>query len=237
MCGRFYLYTLPEDIAAQLGAALPPDLDWARPRYNIAPTQDILIVRASRDDDHREIRLARWGLVPHWAEDISIGARLINARSESAQTKPAFKNAFARRRCLIPANGFYEWQPTAGGPKRPMRAQRPDGALLTMAGLWETWRDPKDPEIKLRSAAILTTDANKTLAPIHHRMPVFLEGAARDRWLDPSADPDALRGILAAAPDDLLETTEVSRRINRPENDDPTLLDPVETSPDPGLLF
>ena len=118
-----------------------------------------------------------------------------------------------------------------------MRAQRPDGALLTMAGLWETWRDPKDPDITLRSATILTTNANQRLAGIHHRMPVFLEADACAMWLDPAAAPEQLRSILAPAPDGLLEAIEVSRRVNRPENDDPSLLEAVDASADPGLLF
>jgi putative SOS response-associated peptidase YedK len=194
-------------------------------------------VRADRAGNARELQTARWGLVPHWAGDSSMGASLINARSETAATRPAFKAAFARRRCLIPANGFYEWQPTSAGPKRPMRAQRADGSLLAMAGLWETWSDPADPEIPLRTAAILTTDANARLSPIHHRMPVFLEGSARDLWLDAAATPEQLRAILTPAPESLLETAEVSRRVNRPEHDDEALLAPVESSGDPGLLF
>lgn len=244
MCGRFYLYSLPEDVARALGARLPDDLAWQAPRYNIAPTQEIIIVRPQRDRGALELRTARWGLVPHWAESMSAGASggpLINARSESAASKPAFRDAFARRRCLIPANGFYEWQAPAGGPgapapRRPMRAQRPDGGLLTMAGVWETWRDPQDPSIRLRSCAILTTNANERLAGIHDRMPVFLEGADRQAWLDPGASAEALQALLRPAPDDLLEPAPISRRVNRVENDDPSLLAPAEGDEQPGLF-
>jgi putative SOS response-associated peptidase YedK len=259
MCGRFYLKLMADEIAAALGASIAPDVQWDRPRYNIAPTQDILIVRAMREGGGRELATARWGLVPRWADDPSIGNRLINARSESVATAPAFRDAFARRRCLVPASGFFEWQGGADprGPKRPFRIERADGGLLTMAGLWESWKSSKpnaqssnpsrdagvtdewpDAAGALRTVTILTTDANPRLAAIHHRTPVFLEGPARDLWLDPDATPEALLALLRPAPEDLLQPTEISRRINKPENDDPNVLDPAPPGPsDPGLLF
>lgn len=256
MCGRFYLKLMADEVAAALGASVAPEVVW-QPRYNIAPTQDILIVRQAGDGGGkggRELIMARWGLVPRWAEDPSMGNRLINARSESAQVKPAFREAFSRRRCLIPASGFFEWQKGSAPrlPKRPFRVERPDGGLLTMAGLWETWHERRDAKLsaegsdpaapgRLRTATILTTDASPDIAAIHDRMPLFLEGEAREAWLDPDATPEQLAAILkpaGGAPEGLLVATEISRAVNKPEHDDPSILDAVEGEMrDPEMLF
>lgn len=257
MCGRFYLKLLADDIAQALGARLAPGVVW-QPRYNIAPTQGILIVRRAGEAagaGERELTMARWGLVPRWADDPAIGARLINARAESVASKPAFREAFARRRCLVPASGFFEWQAAGApkAPKRPFRIERQrsgsDGALLTMAGLWEETERPKPKversnpagamsEASLRTATILTTDAPQGLARIHSRTPVFLEGAAREIWLDPEATVQQLEAILKPAPEGLLVATEISRAVNKPENDEPSILAPApDEGPDAGLLF
>jgi len=242
MCGRFYLKLMADEVAAALGASIAPEVVW-QPRYNIAPTQDILIVRRQRDgagdEGGRELTMARWGLVPRWADDPAIGNRLINARAEGASSKPAFREAFARRRCLVPASGFFEWQAAgaAKAPKRPFRIERPDGGLLTMAGLWEDWESSQfkvqssnaegAPGVRLRTATILTTDAAPGLAHIHDRTPVFLEGAARDIWLDPEATAEQLEAILRPATEGLLEATVISRAVNKPHHDDPSILEAV----------
>lgn len=218
MCGRFLL-TSPVDALGQL--FLFDERPNLAPRYNIAPTQDIPIVRRRRESDDRELVLARWGLVPFWAKDLKIGARMINARGESVASKPAFREAFQRRRrCLIPADGFYEWQKEDGGAKRPWLLRPTEGGPTAFAGLFEIWR-PAGGE-PLLSTTILTTRANATVAPVHDRMPVILPPEAYERWL--AADAVEVAGLLAPCPDGWLEAVRVSSRINSPKNDDPSVL-------------
>jgi putative SOS response-associated peptidase YedK len=216
MCGRFALTSPPDVIAALFDLVLPPDVG---PRYNIAPTQPVGTVR--QGDDGRTFDLLRWGLVPPWAKDISIGSRMINARSETAATKPAFRSAMKRRRCLIPADGFYEWQPR-GSEKQPFFIHAKDGGLLVFAGLWESW--VQDDE-EIESCTILTTEANATTEAMHDRMPVILAPSDFDAWLDPGRqDAAELAPLLRPAPDDLLDAYPVSRRVNKPAFDDPACL-------------
>ena len=220
MCGRYTLTSAPEAIRALFRYAEQPNFP---PRFNVAPTQPIGIVRLS--EGKRQFALVRWGLLPSWVKDPKDFSLLINARGESVLDKPAFRNAMKRRRCLIPADGFYEWQ--AGGErKRPFYVRAKAGGPLAFAGLWETWTGPNGEE--LETAAIVTTRANRTLAPIHDRMPVILAPEAFDLWLN-SADVDATTAaaLIAPAPDNLLEAFEISTDVNRVANDNPKLIDPV----------
>lgn len=217
MCGR-YLLTTPVDALSQLFRfAERPNLG---PRYNVAPTQDVPIVRRTRAGDGRELLLVRWGLVPYWADDVKIGNRLINARAETLERTPAFREAFQRRRCLVPADGFFEWH-KAGKARQPLLIRRRDQAPFAFAGLWERWRQP-DGQI-LRSCTIVTCPANALVAPIHDRMPVILDPGDFERWLDPEAGGAEL---LRPCPADWLEAYEVNPRVNSPANDDPDCIAP-----------
>jgi putative SOS response-associated peptidase YedK len=221
MCGRYSL-SAPGDVIAEIFAlARVPDL---RPRWNIAPTQDAPVVRAAPDGS-RHVDLLRWGLVPFWAKEASIGNRMINARSETAHEKASFKHPLRKRRCLVPVDGFYEWQQTPDG-KVPTRIQRRDGRPFALAGLWERWsRGPGEP---LETFTILTTSPNALLKPVHDRMPVVLDAADWPLWLDPGEqDPARLAPLLVACPDDALEAFAVSRRVNSPAHDDAECAAPV----------
>jgi len=222
MCGRYFL-THPGDVLAadlRLEGAVE-----VTPRYNIAPTQRVPIVRAG-DTGARETSTARWGLVPVWAKDPAIGHRLINARAESVAEKPSFRDSFRKRRCLIPASGFFEWS-KEGAAKQPWLLRRPDGGPLAFAGLWSRWRDPGSDE-ELESFAILTTTPNAVAALVHDRMPVILDEPARSLWLDPVADPkNDLSPLLRPCPAEELEAFPVSRRVNNPRHDEPSCLDPI----------
>lgn len=226
MCGRYAITLPPEAMRAVFGFIEQPNFP---PRFNVAPTQPVPVVRAD-EAGRRHFALVRWGLVPAWAKEV--GAKpLINARAETVAEKPSFRSAFRRRRCLVPADGFYEWQAQAKGPKQPYFIRRRDGAPMAFAGIWEHWQTPEGSE--LESCAIVTTVANATLEPIHHRMPVILGEAAWDVWLDPdeARAPDA-QAVLGPAPDDLLEAVPVSTRVNAVSNDDAGLIEPVEPAGD-----
>lgn len=208
-----------------------PDRPNLKPSWNVAPTHDIPIVRF--EEDGRRLRLARWGLVPFWAEDPSIGARMINARSESVADKPAFREALRKRRCLVPLDGFYEWT-AAGARKQGHVIRRRDRAPFALAGLWEIWRGPKGGaplEVPLESVTVVTTTANPTLSALHERMPVVLDPAEWDAWLDPATPVDEARGLLRPAPDALLDVAPVGPRVNSVRNDDPSCLDPPPPDP------
>ncbi len=218
MCGRYTVTSAPEALRALFRYAEQPNFP---PRYNIAPTQPIAIVRLM--DGKRQFALVRWGLLPSWVKDPAAFSLLINARGESVCDKPAFRNAMKRRRCLIPADGFYEWQ-AAGPRKQPFYVRARSGAPLAFAGLWETWIGPNGEEIE--TAAIVTTKANRTLAPIHDRMPVIVPPEAFDLWLDgATVDAKTAEALIRPAPDDLLEAYPVSAAVNRTANDNPKLLD------------
>jgi putative SOS response-associated peptidase YedK len=230
MCGRYVITSTPEAIRALFGYGEQPNFP---PRYNVAPTQPIPIVRLA--DGKRSFVLMRWGLLPSWVKDPKTFPLLINARGESVLEKPAFRNAMRRRRCLIPTDGFYEWRP--GTPKRPylVRARRgPDGSAppLAFAGLWETWTGPNGEE--LDTAAIVTTAANSALSAIHDRMPVFVPPEAFDLWLDcANVEADVAAALIRPAPDALLEAYEVSPAVNRVANDSAALLEPYAAPDDP----
>jgi putative SOS response-associated peptidase YedK len=220
MCGRYTLTSAPEALRALFRYQEQPNFP---PRYNIAPTQPIPIVRLV--DGKRQFALVRWGLLPSWVKDAKAFTLLINARGESAAEKPAFRAAMKRRRCLIPADGFFEWQRT-GERKRPFFVHGRTGAPLAFAGLWETWVGPNGEE--LETAAIVTTQANRTLGPIHDRMPVIVPPEGFDLWLDTAnVDAKTASALIAPAPDDLLEAYEISTAVNRTANDNPRLLDKV----------
>lgn len=230
MCGR-YVLTQPAEVLDEYFEVSPEAAPEAAeavsafgPRYNIAPTQEAPIVRA--DGERRTLSLARWGLVPYWAEDAKIGNRLINARSETAGSKPAFREALRRRRCLVPADGFYEWK-KVGKSRQPYLFRPRDGHPLGLAGLWERWHDGP---LTLESFTLLTTEANETLEPIHDRMPVILPPASFARWLDPANEnPEELVPLLAPCPADLLESLPVSTLVNDPTNEGAALIDRLPT--------
>lgn len=193
------------------------------PRYNIAPSQPVPVV--IREGGERRFLLVRWGLVPSWAKEMP-QSLLINARAETVAEKPSFRGAFRHRRALMPADGFYEWKAEGRGPKQPYFIRRRDGAPFAMAALWEHWMDPHGSE--LDTCAVVTAEANATLMPIHHRMPVILPEKDWGLWLDPAATEKELLALLRPAPDDLLEAIPVSTRINRAANDDPSLIERSE---------
>lgn len=225
MCGRFTLRTSPQAVADAFQLPLLPDL---APRYNIAPTQTVAAVRAHATSSQRELALLHWGLVPRWAEDPSAGSRMINARSETLATKPAFREAFQQRRCLIPADGFFEWQ-KQGAKKQPYLIARPDGGLFAFAGLWESWgRDG----LRIESCTIITTTANQVLEPLHDRMPVILPPQDYERWLDPErTNPADLVELLRPCPNDWLVTRPVSSKVNRAGLDSSACVEPAAATP------
>lgn len=221
MCGRYTITSAPEALRALFGYPEQPNFP---PRYNVAPTQPIPIVRLQ--DGERHFALVRWGLIPSWVKDPNNFALLLNARGESVVEKPAFRNAMKRRRCLVPADGFYEWKPM-GGRKQPYYIHAKSGAPLAFAGLWETWEGPNGEEVD--TATIVTTRANRLLGTLHDRMPVIVPQEAFDLWLN-CADVDAVTAsaLIAPAPDDLLEAYPVSTAVNRTANDNAALLQPVD---------
>jgi putative SOS response-associated peptidase YedK len=228
MCGRFgLLHTWDEMFESY--SLISPALNL-QARFNIAPTQAIVAVTVSREAGGNTATLFQWGLVPSWAKDVSIGAKMINARGETVAEKPAFRAAFRRRRCLIPASGFYEWQKRGDGPKQPFWITAADGGLLTFAGLWESWISPAGDE--LQTCTIITNTANDSLAPIHARMPVILAPADFDAWLDlrDETDTAAASALLRPAPDATTTAQPVSTRVNNVRNDDANLIEPVDQS-------
>ncbi|MBI1902620.1 MAG: SOS response-associated peptidase [Planctomycetia bacterium] len=217
MCGRFTLRTSPQKVAEHFALAAVPELP---PRYNIAPSQAVAVVRAKADGQRpvRELALMEWGLIPSWAHDPKETGQMINARCETAANWPTFRSAFCKRRCLIPADGFYEWQKT-GGKKQPFFIGRKDGEPFGFAGLWEIWGEGENSR---RMCAILTTDANDVLRPIHDRMPVIVAPADYALWLDPAVDsPEPLAHILAPYPAEEMTAWPVSTLVNKPANDTP----------------
>jgi putative SOS response-associated peptidase YedK len=241
MCGRYASSRRPQDLVEEF------ELDEAKvketvveplaPDFNVAPTKQVYAVLA-RDPDERQLRVVRWGLVPFWAKDPAIGNRMINARMETVTEKPAFRQAFAKRRCLLPADGYYEWYPTeqktkAGKPlKQPFFIRPKDGSVLAMAGLYEIWRDPtRDDHDPLRfrwTCTVLTTSAEDDLGHIHDRMPLLVEPERYAAWLDPEATAaDELRGLLVPAAPGRLEAFPVSTDVNNVRNNGPDLVVPL----------
>lgn len=234
MCGRFTLKISPRVLEKQFLLEQPGTEGVER--YNIAPSQQVLGIRLDTEGKARRDFEARWGLVPFWAKDEKIGYKMINARAETARTKPAFRAAARKRRCLIPASGFYEWK-REGKRKRPFwihpREPRVDAPCLAMAGLWEIWKPDADAE-PLTSLTVLTTAANTLMEPIHDRMPVFLQPGDYDAWLDAEAEltDREYRRLTAPVPTDLLDARPVSPEVNSPKHDHAGLLELVD-APEP----
>ncbi|MCJ7673506.1 MAG: SOS response-associated peptidase [Acidimicrobiia bacterium] len=250
MCGRFVSTSSPTELAEQF-VVDEIAVENGEPDYNVAPRANVMVVRERARGARGEVELrrvlsrVRWGLVPSWAKDPGIGDRLINARAETVAEKPAYRRAFAKRRCIVPADGFYEWKvvgppktPKGRPQKQPMYIHRHDDEPMAFAGLWEVWKVPDgvdaadDGDGWMRSCAIVTTAANERLAPVHDRMPVVLPAEAWGAWLDPAEqDPQALLALLRPAPDEWFEVYPVSTRVNRAVNNDPGLLTPVPAEP------
>lgn len=221
MCGRFTLRTNSASLADQFGGDLPFDLPL---RYNIAPTQPVATVRIGPEDAGRQWQMVRWGLIPSWAKEASIGSRMINARAETVADKPAFRGALRRRRCLVPADGYYEWQKT-GKSKQPYYIRLRDDRPFAMAGLWERWIPPETGE-PVETCTIITTDANELTRPIHDRMPVMLHAADYGLWLDPQMqNPDPLRRLLRPFDAHAMRADPVDTYVNSPRNDDPRCIE------------
>lgn len=217
MCGRYRLTAKERYIRDHFG--LDEDPAWA-PRWNITPTQPVPTIRQDRKTPKRRFCLARWGLIPYWAKDPSIGFKTINAISETAAERPAFRDAMRRRRCLIPADGFYEWERVGPKEKQPYNFGMADDSLFAFAGLWERWQDPSGETIE--SCTILTTKPNSLVANIHDRMPAILKPEDYELWLDPGVtDPAPVADCLKPFDARVMKKYAVSIRVNHPENDDP----------------
>ena len=221
MCGR---YVIDEDgnvIAFIYGVPKSREIDIKR-RYNIAPTTKVPVIR--QDDEGRRIDLLRWGLIPFWAKDAKIGYSLINARGETVADKPSFREAFKRRRCLMPASGFYEWQSIPSAKvKQPHYITLQSGEPMTFAGLWESWKNPEGQVIE--SCTIVTTEANELMARLHNRMPVILDKKGWNAWLDTAADRETLLALIHPYPADEMRAWPVSTRVNKPADDSPALME------------
>ena len=216
MCGRYRLTAKERYLRDHFG--IDGDLSW-EPRWNIAPTQPVPVIRHDAKEPKRTFSLLRWGLIPYWAKDASIGFKTINGISETAAEKPAFRDAMRQRRCLIPADGFYEWQKLGGKEKQPYSFGMIDDSVFAFAGLWERWRDPAGESIG--TCTILTAKPNSLVADVHHRMPVILKPEDYDLWLDPGMTNVAfVADCLQPFDARLMKKYPVSTRVNRAENDD-----------------
>jgi putative SOS response-associated peptidase YedK len=221
MCGRYTLRTPVDSLAEAFEIEEYPSS--ITPNYNIAPTQEVAAV--VEEDEKRKLEMLHWGLIPSWAKDPSIGNKMINARAETVAEKPSFRRAFKVRRCLILADGFYEWKKTDDG-KQPYHVKMEDGSLFAFAGLWETWQNGEE----IRSCTIITTDANDLMSEIHHRMPVILHPEDYAMWLDHDfEEKEVLTTLLKPYPADVMEAYPASRRVNKPSNNEPSVLEPAST--------
>ena len=247
MCGRYTSTSTVADLASVF------EVDEVRAeeqpaRYNVAPTLPVYAVAVTRPRGEesekgplRALGTFRWGLIPSWAKEMSIGSKMINARAEGITDKPAYRAAVARRRCLIPADAFYEWQRRTASDGRsagklPYAIHRRDGEPMALAGIWEVWRDPAAPSAeKIRTCAIVTTSANSLMAPIHDRMPVILERADWATWLDPASDMAVVEKLMVPAAEGVLEAYPISTRVNDVKNEGPELLDPLPEPPPQAL--
>lgn len=219
MCGRYAQFTPPEAIAELYGATL--DIADVTPRYNAAPMQWLPVIRQGPSGE-RTLQTLRWGLLPSWAKDEAIANRLINARAETLAEKPSFRSALRKRRCIVPADGFYEWAKRPDG-KQPFYIHAADGSLFAFAGLWESWTRPEDGEI-IDSFTIVTTAANDRMRELHDRMPAILAPEAVTPWLDPASEPDALSDLLGPCPDARLALHPVTRAVGNVRNEGPDLI-------------
>ena len=221
MCGRFTLISSVSDLQFRFGFGFAMESSELQPRFNIAPTQQVLAVT---NDGTRQGEMMRWGLVPSWAKDIKIGNRMINAVSETAAAKPAFRSAFRHRRCLVLADGFFEWR-KEGKKRVPLYFTQKSGEPMAFAGLWESWKSPDGEWV--RSCTVLTTAANSFIEPVHNRMPVILSAETEPLWLDPiTEEPANLEPLLVPAPEELLSVREVSPVVNNARNEGPGCIAP-----------
>ena len=233
MCGRYRL-SRRKQLVEEHSDSAPRDDDW-NPRFNIAPTQPVPVIRQNPKEPVRDLSLMKWGLIPAWSKDLSSAARMINARSETAHTLPAFREAMKLRRCLVPADGFYEWQ-RRGSAKQPFCFEVGDGGLFAFAGLWERWRDPSGQWVK--SCTILTTAPNAVTSAVHNRMPVILRKDDYDVWLDPGMqNVAAVSEMLKPYDAKSMRSYPVSTRINHVANDDEECSLPVEIAQIQNSLF
>jgi putative SOS response-associated peptidase YedK len=224
MCGRFVLFSTGKDISRHFELVEDPLFP---PRFNIAPNQKIETVRVPQGTGHRRIATARWGLIPNWAKDKSIGWKLINARSETVFDKPAFRNSIRKRRCLIPSNGFYEWKRNHGAKTRPYFFSMADGSLFAFAGLWDSWKDDSGETIE--TCSIITTAANSLVAPVHERMPVILKRDNYDLWLDNAiTDLERLSWVMVPYASELMKLYPVASKVNKASYDGPDCIEAVD---------
>lgn len=222
MCGRFTQTAPWERVKKEFAVKEPAEENLFKPRYNIAPTQLVPVVRDAASE--RIISNLKWGLVPSWAKDAEIGNRMINARAETLTEKPSFREAYAKRRCLIPTSGFYEWQKTSSGAKQPFYFYLKEKDVFGFAGLWEEWLDKDSGEL-LETFTIITTEANAVLKPVHDRMPVIIKPDNYDEWLDPKIkDAERLEKLLKPYPAVEMDSHTVSRAVNSPTSDSPDLI-------------
>lgn len=239
MCGRMTTTTSADEIAKQFEAAVvAKEAAERQPSYNVAPTQDIIVVsNQSNDSDEREVRTMHWGLVPFFAKDTKGSARMINARAENVADKPAYRRAFKKRRCIIPADGYYEWEKVNSKTKQPWYFQDKSGQLLAFAGLWEIWHDPNQPEDAdpLVSCTIITADANSNVQSIHNRMPLALTPEEVNAWLSPENNerPDELKKILKSPAEGQLEFWRISTDVNKVANNGEQLILPFDPNEKP----
>ncbi len=225
MCGRFVISKFPEDVARWFGTNGP--VPNSRPRYNVAPTDQIAVVRFNPEARERTLDTLRWVLVPYWAKDVKSGATMINAKAETVAEKPAFREAFKSRRCLIPADGFYEWKKLDAKTKQPYAIVMKDRSLFGFAGLWERWKDKASGEV-VRSFTIVTTTPNEVCAPVHDRMPVIVDPANYGKWLgEEPADPVRLLQMLKPFPAGAVMAFRVDPRAGNVKNDDAALIEPL----------
>jgi putative SOS response-associated peptidase YedK len=233
MCGRYRL-SRRKQLVEEYFDTESDEAEWT-PRYNIAPSQPVPVIRQNPKEPRRELSLMRWGLIPSWAKDASVAARMINARSETAGTKPTFRDPLTNRRCLIPADGFYEWQRT-GKVKQPYCFEVNDGELFAFAGIWDRWTDPNRNTVETFS--ILTTSPNAVTSAVHDRMPVILDRDSYDMWLDPAMrDMTTASELLKPYDDQLMRCYPISTRINHVANDDEECSSPVELTEAQARLF
>ena len=222
MCGRVIQSSSPLRLAIVDGLDVRESRLGNIPRrYNAAPSQELLVIRQNPKTGERSLDLIKWGLIPHWCKDPKGGRKPINAKAETIAKLPMFRQAYAEHRCIVPVDGFFEWRAKKGAAKQPYAIAMNDGSPFGLAGLWENWRNPRTNEWE-RSFAIITVPSNQLVAQIHDRMPAILEPSSYDRWLSPEPDP---RELLITYPSELMTMWPISTRVNKPENDDPSLLD------------
>jgi putative SOS response-associated peptidase YedK len=225
MCGRFVAKASPEEVARWFNVVGP--VPNTVPTYNAAPTMDLPVIAYNKDTRERLMKPLRWGLIPYWAKDPKVAFSTINAACETVATKPAFKEPFARRRCLVPASGFYEWQKVDEKTKQPYWIGMTDGSLFAFAGLWERWKDPKSGEA-IRSFTIITCPPNELCAPIHNRMPVILDPADYGRWLgEEPANQNELQQMLRPFPAERMRAYRIGPQVGNVKNDDPSLIEAI----------